>query len=138
MDSPEASTLAKDYVRDVIMHEVGHTLGLRHNFVASKVYSLQQISDKSFTQVNGLTASVMDYNPFNIAPTGQPQGEYVMSTLGAYDYWAIEYAYREIDPASETAELARGSHRARPSHSSRTRPMKMPVQASSSLASTRT
>jgi Met-zincin/Domain of unknown function (DUF5117) len=107
MDGPEASELAKDYVKDVIMHEVGHTLGLRHNFVASKVYTLKQISDKSFSQANGLTASVMDYNPFNIALTGQAQGEYVMSSLGPYDYWAIEYAYREMDAATEAADLAR-------------------------------
>ena len=107
MDGPEASALAQEYVKDVIMHEVGHTLGLRHNFVASKVYSLKQIEDKSFSRVNGITASVMDYTPFNISPTGERQGEYVMSTLGPYDYWAIEYAYKEMDPASEPAELAK-------------------------------
>jgi hypothetical protein len=107
MSGPEATALAQEYVKDVIMHEVGHTLGLRHNFVASKIYSLKQIADKSFSTVNGITASVMDYNPFNIAPTGEVQGEYVMSTLGPYDYWAIEYGYRQFDEASEPAELAK-------------------------------
>jgi hypothetical protein len=86
---------------------VGHTLGLRHNFRASAVYSLKQIEDPSFSRVNGIVTSVMDYTPFNISPNGEVQGEYVMSTLGPYDYWAIEYAYREMDAASEPAQLAK-------------------------------
>jgi hypothetical protein len=107
MAGPEADSLAQDYVKDVIMHEVGHTLGLRHNFRASAVYSLKQIEDPSFSRVNGIVTSVMDYTPFNISPNGEVQGEYVMSTLGPYDYWAIEYAYREMDAASEPAQLAK-------------------------------
>ncbi len=58
---------------------------------------LKQIQDPEFTKKNGLTGSVMDYTPFNISLKGEKQGEYVMSTLGPYDYWAIEYAYKEID-----------------------------------------
>ena len=107
MEGPEADSLAQSYVKDVIMHEVGHTLGLRHNFRASAVYSLKQIEDPSFSRVNGIVTSVMDYAPFNISPNGEKQGEYVMSTLGPYDYWAIEYAYREMDAANEPAELAK-------------------------------
>ncbi len=107
MDSPEAEKLAQDYVKDVIMHEVGHALGLRHNFRSSAIYTLKQLQDPAFTKVNGMTGSVMDYNPFNLATKGEMQGEYVMSTLGPYDYLAIEYAYRPIDPKQEKAELAR-------------------------------
>lgn len=107
MDSPEADALAQAYVKDVIAHEVGHTLGLRHNFRASTVYSLEQIKDPAFTKVNGLTTSVMDYNPYNISPKGEAQGEYVMSVVGPYDVWAIDYGYREIDAAKEKEELAR-------------------------------
>ena len=51
--------------------------------------------------------SVMDYNAWNIALDKEKQGEYVMSTLGPYDYWAIEYAYKPIDPATEKSELAK-------------------------------
>ena len=50
----------------------------------------------------------MDYNPVNIAPEGHEQGEYYQTTLGPYDYWAIEYAYRPVEadsPASEQAQL---------------------------------
>jgi hypothetical protein len=112
MEGPEAEALAQAYVKDVIMHEVGHTLGLRHNFRASTVYSLKQLQDPEFTRANGLTTSVMDYNPYNISPKGEKQGEYVMSTLGPYDYWAIEYGYRQVDPASEKEELAKIASRA--------------------------
>jgi hypothetical protein len=106
-DSPRSEALVLATLKDVITHEVGHTLGLRHNFRASTVYSPKQLSDVEFTKQHGLTGSVMDYNAWNIAVKGEKQGEYVMSTLGAYDYWAIEYAYRAIDPADEKRELAK-------------------------------
>lgn len=107
MDSPEAEAVAQSYVFDVIMHEVGHTLGFRHNFRSSIIYSLKQIQDPAFTKVNGLAGSVMDYNPYNLAVKGEKQGEYFMSTLGPYDFLAVEYAYRPLDPATEKQELAK-------------------------------
>jgi hypothetical protein len=107
MDSPEAESLAQAYVKDVIMHEVGHTLGFQHNYRSSTIYTQKQIADPAFTKVNGVTGSVMDYTPFSLAVKGEPQGEYVMSTLGPYDYWAIEYAYKPIAPEAEAAELAK-------------------------------
>ena len=106
LDSPKADALAQAYVKDIIMHEVGHTLGLRHNFRASTVYDLKQLQDPSFTKLNGIASSVMDYNPFNISPKGEIQGEYVMSTLGAYDYWAIEYGYKQFEAGHEAQGLA--------------------------------
>lgn len=112
MDSPEAEALAQAYVFDVIMHEVGHTLGLRHNFRASTIYSIKQIQDPAFTKVHGLAGSVMDYNPFNLALKGEKQGEYVMSTLGPYDYLAIEYAYKPLDQTAEKDELSKIAVRA--------------------------
>ena len=107
MDSPDAEALAQAYVKDVVMHEVGHTLGLRHNFRASTIYSMKQIQDPEFTRNNGITGSIMDYTPFNLATNGEKQAEYVMSTLGPYDYWAIEYAYKPMDATKEKEELAR-------------------------------
>ncbi len=106
LDSPQADALAKAYLKDVIMHEVGHTIGLRHNFRASTVYNLKQIQDPNFTRLNGTTASVMDYTPYNISPKGEKQGEYVMSTLGAYDYWAVEFGYKQFAPGQEEQGLA--------------------------------
>ncbi len=106
LDTPEAEALAQAYLKDVIMHEVGHTLGLRHNFRASTMYDLKQIQDPNFTKINGVATSVMDYTPFNISPKGENQGEYVMSTIGAYDYWAIEFGYKQFAPGQEAQGLA--------------------------------
>ncbi len=106
-NGPEADAIIKATLKDVVTHEVGHTLGLRHNFRASTIYTEAQLSDAAFTREHGLGGSVMDYNAWNIALAKEKQGEYVMSTLGPYDYWAIEYAYRPIAPDRERAELAR-------------------------------
>ena len=97
----------KATLKDVVTHEVGHTLGLRHNFRASTIYTEEQISDPEFTRLHGIGGSVMDYNAWNIALAKEKQGEYVMSTLGPYDYWAIEYAYKEFKPEDEAKELTR-------------------------------
>ena len=106
-DSPEAEAFAQAVVRDTIMHEVGHTLGLTHNFRASTVFTRAQLQDKAFTEKNGISGSVMDYNAYNLALAGEKQGSFNNTTIGPYDYWAIEYAYKPIDPAQEKAELAR-------------------------------
>nr|WP_315488850.1 zinc-dependent metalloprotease [uncultured Rhodoferax sp.] len=104
-DSPEAEAIVLEQLRDVVAHEVGHTLGLTHNFRASTIYTLEQLEDKAFTAVNGLSGSVMEYNALNIAPQGKKQGQYAQSTLGPYDYWAIEYAYKPLDAATESKVL---------------------------------
>ena len=106
-DSPEADKLVADFLRDITMHEVGHTLGLRHNFRASIVATQAQLSDRAYAEQNGLTGSVMEYSPINLSLKGEKQGAYFTPTLGAYDYWAIEYAYKPIAPEQEKAELAR-------------------------------
>ncbi|HUP29343.1 MAG TPA: zinc-dependent metalloprotease [Usitatibacter sp.] len=106
-NSPEAEAIVKATLKDVVTHEVGHTLGLRHNFRASTIYTEAQIADPEFTRVNGLGGSVMDYNAWNIALTKEKQGEYVMSTLGPYDFWAIEYAYKPLPAETEAKDLAR-------------------------------
>ncbi len=81
-------------LKEVAMHEVGHTLGLRHNFKASTWRSLKQVNDPN---VNGdSVASVMDYTPANIVPKEWKQGDYFPRTLGPYDYWAIEYGYKTL------------------------------------------
>jgi hypothetical protein len=84
-------------IKEVVMHEVGHSLGLRHNFKASTMLSADQLNDTSITRAKGMTGSVMDYNPINIAPPGQKQGDFTTTTIGPYDYWAIEYAYTPIE-----------------------------------------
>lgn len=106
-DGPEAEAFVRAVIKDTIMHEVGHTLGLKHNFKASTVVTRAQLQDKAFTEQNGIAGSVMDYSGFNLASSTERQGSYTMNTLGAYDYWAIEYAYRPLEAAQEAAELAR-------------------------------
>ena len=96
------------------MHEVGHTLGLRHNFKASTMLKNEQLHDTAVTRKVGLVGSVMDYAPANIAPKGEKQGDYFTTTLGPYDYWAIEYAYKPLSGGTdgETGELAKIASRA--------------------------
>ncbi len=105
MDPKESERIAHAVLKDVVTHEVGHTLGFRHNFRASTIYTQAQINDAAFTKVNGLSGSVMDYNAFNVALDKEQQGEFVMSTLGPYDYWAVEYAYKEVPAATEKQDL---------------------------------
>ena len=93
-------------IKEVVMHEVGHTLGLRHNLKASSMSNLKDLNNKEVTRKQGLTASVMDYAPANFALQGQTQGDYFSDTIGAYDYWAIEYAYKPIS-GNEAEELAK-------------------------------
>ncbi len=105
--SPEAEAFVLSYVKEVVTHEIGHTLGLRHNFRSSTVYTPEQLRDKEFTAKNGTVGSVMDYAPFNLPVNGEKASTYVMPSIGPYDYWAIEYAYKPLDPATEKEELAK-------------------------------
>ncbi|MFI4875234.1 MAG: zinc-dependent metalloprotease [Blastopirellula sp. JB062] len=79
-------------LKEVTMHEVGHTLGLRHNFKASKFRSLEDMNDLEIS-ADGMVSSVMDYVPANIAPKDEKQGDFFPQTIGPYDIWAIEYGY---------------------------------------------
>jgi hypothetical protein len=63
------------------------------------------LQDAAATTASGLTGSVMEYTPVNLAPKGAKQGQYWQTTLGPYDYWAIEYAYRPIEASSPEGEL---------------------------------
>jgi Met-zincin/Domain of unknown function (DUF5117) len=103
----EATAFVEAYLKDVTMHEVGHTLGLRHNFRASHVYGEAQLSDPEFTRTHALSGSVMDYSAVNLPGRGQLAVSPFLTTLGPYDHWAIEYAYRPLAAGEQSAELAR-------------------------------
>jgi hypothetical protein len=78
----------------LVCHEVGHTLGLRHNFKASGLYTMEEINSEDIRGKKPFTASVMDYNPVNFnMETGDVQGDFAMIGVGPYDMWAIEYGY---------------------------------------------
>jgi hypothetical protein len=106
MDNPEAQDqYIKEFLTHVVAHEVGHTLGLRHNFRASTLHGVEKLQDRSLTAEEGLTGSVMDYTPVNIGPDGARQGQYWQTSLGPYDYWAIEYSYKPVPAASPEEEV---------------------------------
>ena len=92
---------------DLICHEVGHTLGLRHNFKGSSVFSNEQLQNKNFTEKNGVVSSIMDYNPINLSAVDKEQGNYFQNRVGVWDKWMIEYGYSVIDPEKEEIELAK-------------------------------
>ena len=110
--SPQAEAWIMDAIKDITAHEVGHTLGLRHNFKASMSVTPEQLRDPKFGAEVGVSASVMDYNALNIATKDERQGQYSMVTVGPYDIWAIEYGYKETTPETEKAELAKTLSRA--------------------------
>ncbi len=89
----------------LVVHEVGHTLGLRHNFKASTYYTSEELQDKKFTSKHGISGSVMDYTPLNLAPINGKQGDYFQVQLGTWDYWVMEYAYSIFDEKKEAKEL---------------------------------
>jgi len=103
----EREKLITQGLKEVTMHEIGHTLGLRHNFKASGYLSLKDANDVKKTSEVGLTASVMDYSPANLMPQGVKQGDFFSTTIGPYDIWAIEYGYKPLSGGTdgEVAEL---------------------------------
>ena len=106
-DGPAAGRFINEAIKDVVMHEVGHALGLRHNFRASVGITTAQLRDPAFTGSRGISNSVMDYNALNLPLRNEAVADYHMPTLGAYDYWAIEYGYKELPEATEKEDLAR-------------------------------
>ena len=92
---------------DLVAHEVGHTLGLRHNFRASSIFTMDQINSAEVKGKKTLTGSVMDYNPVNIRmASGEKQGDFGMTNIGPYDMWAIEYGYTFEKPEKVLERVA--------------------------------
>ena len=87
--------LVGEVIRMIISHEVGHTLGLRHNFKASSWLPLDEIKRRRDSTDEPTTASVMDYNPNLYFPGDDVEKvhHFCTPTVGPYDYWAIEYGY---------------------------------------------
>lgn len=99
-------------IAELVAHEVGHTLGLRHNFKASSIYDLDKINSAEVKGKKPFAGSVMDYLPVNIHSwqDKEKQGDYGMIDIGPYDHWAIEYGYSISDkPEDLKAILKRAS-----------------------------
>ncbi|SMO49586.1 zinc-dependent metalloprotease [Solitalea koreensis] len=98
--------LMGDLIRFVSSHEVGHTLGLRHNFGSSSAYPVDKLRDKEWVKKNGHAASIMDYARFNYV--AQPEdgltGADLYPRINFYDKWAIEWGYKLIPQAKSADE----------------------------------
>lgn len=79
----------------LVMHEMGHTMGLMHNMKASQLWNPTQAHNKELTQKFGLIASVMEYPAVNLANDKTKQGDYFTTRPGPYDMWAINYGYSQ-------------------------------------------
>lgn len=89
-------------LRELVAHEAGHTLGLRHNFAGSSIYTLDEINSDELKGKKPWSVSVMDYNGTNIRITsGDEQGDYSVIGIGPYDHWAIQYGYATSDKDSQ-------------------------------------
>lgn len=106
-----SDSLMGQLIRFVSSHEIGHTLGMQHNFAASSAYPVEKLRDRNFVKENGHTSSIMDYSRFNYVaqPEDSIEQQYLFPRIGKYDYWCIEWGYRLLpefdDPKDEVPML---------------------------------
>lgn len=105
--SKPVGEMHKQFLYYLILHEMGHTLGLNHNMKASQMLSPAEVNDKAVTTKLGLQGSVMDYPAINVSLDRSKQGEYYTTKAGPYDLWAIEYGYRPFSAEEEEAGLTK-------------------------------
>lgn len=100
--------LMGELIRAVCAHEVGHSLGLTHNFASSASVPVEKLRDREWLEIHGHTPSIMDYSRFNyVAQPEDSVGERgLISRIGEYDLWAIQYGYRLLpEITSEENEI---------------------------------
>ncbi|MFM1931486.1 MAG: hypothetical protein RL226_789 [Bacteroidota bacterium] len=107
MDAAAEEEFVKQTLQRLVLHEVGHTLGLSHNMHASTMLSPEEIKNPEIVAQNGLCNSVMEYPAINFALDKKDQTVYYDGSPGPYDYWVIEYGYSEAlaDPVKEEQRL---------------------------------
>lgn len=90
----ELSRLLQESIHYLVLHEMGHTMGLMHNMKASNLHTPEELLDRELTMKTGLIGSVMDYPAVNLPPADKKvKVQYCQTEPGPYDYWAIEYGY---------------------------------------------
>ena len=108
LGSEQEEQLVHEFLVDLTMHEIGHTLGFAHNFAASNMLSFEEIYDSTIVNERSLQASVMDYTDIHIATEGREQIAYFSTKPGPYDDWIVDYSYSSglEDPQLENERLA--------------------------------
>ena len=98
--------LMGDLIRFVSSHEVGHTLGLRHNYGSSSTVPVEKLRDKKWVEANGHTPSIMDYARFNYVaqPEDKITSKGIYPRIGDYDLWAIEWGYKLLPEAKSATD----------------------------------
>jgi len=84
-DPKEISEMHKQFLYYLILHEIGHTMGLNHNMKASQMLSPAEMNNTSITRTIGLQSSVMDYPAINVSSDRNNQGDYYTTKVGPYD-----------------------------------------------------
>ncbi len=100
---PLPDDVMHDLVRFVVAHEVGHSIGLHHNFIGSNAYTVEQLRDPEFVAKNGVASSIMDYARFNYVMQPEDGVSPIDYVPGPYDNFAVEWGYTEF-PGDRTAE----------------------------------
>ncbi len=103
----EVKEARNQFLTYLVLHEMGHTLGLNHNMKASHMWSPKEINNKELTRKYGLYGSVMDYPAINIALDRKNQGDYYTTKAGPYDIWAIQYGYTPTKDEAEERKVLR-------------------------------
>ncbi len=98
----------REFLIDLVLHEVGHTLGFAHNFAGSQMLSHDELYDHAAVERAGLYATVMDYTDIHVAPPGREQTNFFTLVPGPYDDWIVEYSYSQSlgDADAERDRLA--------------------------------
>ncbi|WP_262693704.1 zinc-dependent metalloprotease [Kordiimonas aquimaris] len=100
---PLPDDVMSDLVRFVVAHEVGHSIGLHHNFIGSNAYTIEQLRDPEFVAKNGVASSIMDYARFNYVIQPEDGVSPIDYVPGPYDNFAVEWGYTEFS-GDRTAE----------------------------------
>ena len=104
-DDIELGKLEKDNMYRLIMHEVGHTLGLNHNFKSSHLYSPEELTNPELIKGKSINGSVMEYPASNVSLDKSKQAQFSDVSVGPYDVWAIEFAYKPKLTSSEINDI---------------------------------